>query len=59
MTPTLILIIFAVVGLVLYATPNPKPSEVGRIIFSWSFLVLCLEIARGIGVVEHLQRLGR
>lgn len=60
MTPTfVILIAFIFLGLLLYAVPNPKPSEVGRIIFSWAFLVLCLEVARGIGAIEHLQRLGR
>lgn len=58
-TATFILIALIFLGLVLYSVNHAKVAEVGRIIFSWAFLVLCPEVARGIGAIEHLQRLGR
>jgi len=51
MTITLSLIVLAVLGLLLYAFTNGKPSEVGRLVFACAFLALCL------GAAPHIPRL--
>jgi hypothetical protein len=58
-TFVLVLFLLVLVGLLLYSTNYPKPSEIGRIVFFCALLALCLDAARGVGAIEHLQHLGR
>lgn len=55
-----ILLILLVVGLLLYAlASNGKVAEIGRLLFACALLVVCFELARGLGALAQLQRLGR
>lgn len=56
----ILLLILLVVGLLVYAlASNGKTVEIGRLLFACALLVICFELARGVGAIEHLQRLGR
>lgn len=52
-----LLLILLVVGLLTYALANGKPAEIGRLLFACALLVICFELVRGLGIIEHLQRL--
>jgi hypothetical protein len=53
MTPLLVLLVLAVIGLLVYAfAANPKASEVGRLVFACAFLALCLDAAHGLAVLR-------
>ena len=54
-----ILLILLVVGLLLYALCNNKLAEIGRLLFACALLVVCFELAHGLGALAQLQRLGR
>lgn len=55
----ILLLILAVVGLLVYAFANGKAAEIGRLVFACAMLVICFELARGVGAIAQLQRLGR
>lgn len=56
----LLLLILAVIGLLVYVlSNNGKAVEIGRLLFACALLVICFELARGLGAVQQLQHLGR
>lgn len=56
----LLLLILMVIGLLVYVlSSNGKAAELGRLLFFCALLVICFELARGIGAIQQLQRLGR
>lgn len=56
----LLLLIIAVISLLAYALSNGgKFAEISRLVFACATLAICFELARGVGVIEHLQRIGR
>ena len=53
MSPLLLLVILAVVGLLVYVlAANPKASEIGRLMFACAFLALCLDVAHVLAVLR-------
>jgi hypothetical protein len=52
-TPVLLLVVFCVVGLLVYVlAANPKASEVGRLMFACALLALCLDLGHVLAVLR-------